>query len=503
LRRIPAGIFGTNVEWIWDGNGLWNAAAKGLDPSLVALTRDLGVTGIRFPGGIFADFYHWKDGIGPQDRRPVRMSMPGGTKSENAFGIDEAIELSKRTGAPLIMTVNIVTGTPAEAVDLLRYVKTHAVATGAPKVTDWELGNEQYVHDGSPHAREAGMTPEHYADVWLEFAAALKKEDSSIRLGAIADENYSTIVPGYRGWTETVLKKIGGRMDFLSVHNAYAPAVIDAKGLSVREIYEAMFAAPLEIATALDNTADKIERFGGNGSDRIGIAVTEWGPFFHLLPSSPFVDHVKTLGSAIYVASALRAFIASPRVQSADFFKLNDKLFMGWIGERNGGWTPKAPYYAFQMFRRHFGTRLIGSSTDSPSYSSHTVGWTAGMPQVPYVETLASRSEDGRTLFVMAINKNIDSTIPLQITLRNAKASGKATVWTMSGRSLDANTGTQLPEEGGIHWARQAEDEKNPRFDKGGPGEIRIESAPLAAAGNVISVPLPRLSVVSLEIPVQ
>jgi len=256
----------------------------------------------------------------------------------------------------------------------------------------------------------------------------------------------------------------------------------------------------LQIAAALDRTADKIVRFAGPDSQRMRIAVTEWGPFFDVQPSGRFVDHVKTLGSALYVASTLRVLLSSPRVEAAHFFKLNDRLFMGWIGERQGHWTPKAPYFAFQMFRRHFGRRLIASSCDSPTFSTQTVGWTAGMPRVPYVETIASKSDDGQTLYVIAINKNMDQEIPLKISIQNANPDVAATVWTLTGSSIDANTGTELPAAGGVRWAKQAEDETNPRFEKGGPGEIEMRSSQVKISPNRLIVPLPKFSVVSLEI---
>src|SRR5262249_13889137 len=151
----------------------------------------------------------------------------------------------------------------------------------APKPIEYELGNEQYVNDPSPHAKAATMSPLQYVDRFRAFASELRKTDPSIRLGAIADENFSSIVPhAYPDWTNVVLEKLGGDAALLSVHNGYAPAIIDARGHDVREVYAAMLAAPLQIEQSLASTADKLKRFG-RGS-KLRVAVTEWGPFFHL-----------------------------------------------------------------------------------------------------------------------------------------------------------------------------------------------------------------------------
>src|SRR5262249_5051430 len=89
IRNIPREVYGANLEWIWDGNGVWDAARRGFQPEILRLARELGSPLYRFPGGIFADFYHWKDGTGPQKSRPERLHSPGGPKSVHRFGTDE------------------------------------------------------------------------------------------------------------------------------------------------------------------------------------------------------------------------------------------------------------------------------------------------------------------------------------------------------------------------------------------------------------------------------
>jgi alpha-N-arabinofuranosidase len=496
VRPVPKGLYGTNIEWIWDGNSMLDASGQ-LDPELMALVREMGITEIRFPGGIMADFYHWKDGIGPRGSRKTTESMPGGTKSVHNFGTDEALELSKQLNAPLTITANIITGSPGEAVEWLRYIRERTGPGKAPPVTYWELGNEQYVRDGSPHAKVGGLTPKAYSERIRPFVQALRAADSSVKVGAIADENFSSIVQkSYGTWTDEVLQAVGREVDFLAVHNAYAPAVINPAGRSVRDIYRAMFAAPVLIEKQLAKTSEKVAAV----NDRMKIAVTEWGPFFHLAPDSPYLDHPKTLGSAIFVASTMKAFMESPRVDRAHFFKLSDQLFMGWIGKRDGHWAAKSPYFAFQMFSRYFGDVLLDSKTVSPTFASRSAGWVQSVPEAPFVEAIASRSQDGKKLYVIAINKSFDSDVAATFDLQGVKPRGGATVRTLSGDSVDANTGTKLFEAPGVKWAKAAEDEKNPRMQRGGADQVRIASNQMRGVGSKVTYTLPKLSVTSLEI---
>src|SRR4029450_7003646 len=77
VRPIPRALFGTNIEVIRDANGLWDAANQRLDPEIVQLSRDLKLGPIRFPGGVWADTYDWRDGVGPRAQRPSKPTHPG------------------------------------------------------------------------------------------------------------------------------------------------------------------------------------------------------------------------------------------------------------------------------------------------------------------------------------------------------------------------------------------------------------------------------------------
>jgi len=494
IRRIPSTLYGTNIEWIWNGNGLWNERARSLDPDLVRLTSDLHPSLLRFPGGILSDFYHWRDAIG-QSRQPL-SSLPGDSPQAPNFGTDEALEFAAKTGAQLLITVNAGTGTAQEAADWVRYVNK-----GSRRVTYWEVGNEIYVKMGHPGFVKSTMPPDAYARKVVEFAAAMRAVDPGIQVGAIGDENFGALSPrAYGDWTSTVLGIAGNAIDFLAVHDGYAPVLIQDKGQSVRKVYEAMLGAPDLVRQSLAKAASKIASRVPSRASHIRLAVTEWGPYFQMTPDGRFVDHVKTLGSALYTASAMKVFIESPQTDVATGFKLVDELYQGWIGRRQGKWIAKAPYYALQLYTRHFGQVLLRSTTQVDSYDSQPVGLVDALSAVPYLDVVSSRSEDGRTLFVMAINKHFDLPIEARLSLTGCRPSGAGVAWTLNGSGIDANTGTELFKAPGVNWARQAADEKNPRIDQGSPDDVKVTSAPLSGVTTAWSYSFPAHSVTALEI---
>jgi alpha-N-arabinofuranosidase len=496
IRRIPRTIYGSNIEWIWNANGIWDVDRRALNADLVRLSRDAGFSLLRFPGGVFADFYHWRDGVGPQTSRRETEHSPGGPRSAHVFGTDEALAFAKATNSELLITVNAGTGTAAEAADWVRYINKSDNA--AQRVTYWEIGNELYIKD----PKFVSITPTVYLNKVREFARAMREVDPSIKIAAISDENYpSSVQPAYRGWTDEVLRGAGKDIDLLAVHNAYAPMVVADKGEDVRTVYAAMLAAPSLIKKSIDNAARKIQSLDAESARRIKLAVTEWGPFFHVDVKSRFVDHVKTLGSGLFAASVLKVLIESPAVEVANAFKLVDPLFMGWIGRRpDGTYVPTGPYYALELFTRHFGERAVESTTNGPTYDGPAVGWVDRVPDAPSLDIVASRSEDGKTLYVIAVNKDFDRPITGRLTLKGFTPAGIGTAWTLNGAGIDANTGSAPVQAAGVRWARQASDAANGRFERGGPTEVTLTSLPLAKVAATFEYSFPAHSVTSLEI---
>jgi alpha-N-arabinofuranosidase len=493
IRTIPSSIYGTNAEWIFDGQGLWSSRSGALDQEALRLVRELGPTMIRFPGGVFSDTYHWRDGLGPQEKRPTTAHYPKGPESRHTFGIGEVADVARQADAQLLLTVNAGTGTAQEAADWVRYMNRGA----GPKVDFWEVGNELYMKDDLSGAQ---MSAEKYARTYAEFAKAMRAVDPSIKIGAIGGVNfgkYHFIADDH--WTETVLEENRGQVDFLAIHNAYAPVLIGSSAAAdPHGVYAAMLAAPSQVEANLADVSRLLARYE-TSTRPIAIAVTEWGPFFDISPNSPWVDHVKTMGSGLFVASMLDVFLRTPRVEIANFFKLVDHGFMGWIGTRDGHWTATAPYMVFSLFRHNLGNTLVQSSIEGPSFDGPGIGVVSASRGIPVLDAVATF--EGGMLTVIVVNRSETAEISTRLSVAGVKRYSGVHVQTIYADSLDANTGSQLPTIPGLNWAKQT---SLGRMERGGPQEIHMTSedlsgAPSDSTGALISYPFRALSVTCLR----
>lgn len=485
IRAIPRTLYGANIEWIWNANMAFDEGARRVNPEVVRLARDLGVTLIRYPGGVFSDFYHWKNGVGPAAQRPEVMHEPGTKdKTRPNFGTDEALAFAASAGAQLLITVNAGTGTAQEAADWVRYVNRDQL-----RVRYWEIGNELYIRDNSPASKAASLAPDAYAARFLEFARAMRAADPRIKIGAIGGVNqgaYAFVKDP--NWNRIVLERAGKEIDFFAVHNAYAPLVGNANP-DLRKVYRGMFAAPILIARNLQAVSDDIRRYAADDAGRIRIAVTEWGPAFQFGPGSPYVDHAKTLGSALFVASALKTFLEAPRTDIANYFLLNDMAVLGLIASRNADfpprpdWIPTARYYALQLYTRHFGDKVVSSTATGPTFNSEAVGLMQAVRDVPVLDVVASLSDDGRQLYILGINRSFDDPVDAALEVRGFTPGSSGVAWTLNGTGIDANTGTKPLEIPGVKWGRQAEDPQHHRFARGAMSEVTLQSSPVANTG--------------------
>jgi hypothetical protein len=286
------------------------------------------------------------------------------------------------------------------------------------------------------------------------------------------------------------------------VHNAYAP-LLTSDTQDLRTVYRAMLAAPQLVAANLATIERQIETYAPKRPSPIGIAVTEWGPAFRFDFSTRYIDHGKTLGSALFAASALGSFIQAPRVDIANFWELNDYSVLGWIGTRNTSfplhpdWVPTARYYAFQMFTKYFGPNLVQTDVAGPTFASEAVGLTDAVANAPDLATVSSLSADGSKLYVITVNRSLDTDIRADLTIKGFRPAPTAVTHTLNGKSIDANTGTGVVQVPGLQLPPQAQDGAWGRFNRGAVSEISVTDAEVKS-GTKMSLQLPAHSVTAL-----
>ncbi len=262
-------------------------------------------------------------------------------------------------------------------------------------------------------------------------------------------------------WNREVLSLAGQEMDFFDQHNAYAPVGIGAK-VSFRDGYRALLAAPVRIQRNLREVATEARALGAGRGGRLPLAVTEWGALFHITTESPWTDHAKTLGAALFTASLLKAFVEVPELEIALQFKLTGLLYMGLLATPQGTkfsksldypFRPTSPYLAMQLFTQHTGEVLVASETDSPSFPGPEIGWSSAVPAAPYLETLATINEDGSRLHLLFVNKSFAAPASVRLLIKNFTPSPSGSVWILDGSDLGAHTGTAPVEVPGYAWA--------------------------------------------------
>jgi alpha-N-arabinofuranosidase len=469
LGEVDRRIFGTNLEWFNEGGGFASADPR-LRERIEQLARDQRLSVLRFPGGTLADYYNWRDGTGPLQRRPTTRHPTDPGSSTHKFGSPEFFSLLRQTGAEGLITVNAGTSTPEDAAAWVRYAnapddsRRRDDGFAAPiGIKLWEVGNELYL-PGSPGEVKITQTPEQYTKHFLHFASALRSADPTVTVIAIgvAKSGVGPDTP-FNDWTEKLLAGAAAEIDMIAVHNAYYPLLYYVQQPAVEVVYPAMWAAPEAVDRSLTRLDKLIAKF--ETRRKIGVSLTEWGALFTLPTADPYwFDHVKTLGSGIYVARMLQVMIGQPRVRLANYFKLTDRSFLGWIGF-NG--EPKVPYWVFALYTSATGSRRVAASLDSPTYDTDGIGAVGGERNVAEVTVLATRDPASRSLFVNFVNRSLTTAHRIRLRLSGDFVSSGGELRSVSALEPTAHNGVDIPPE----WPMKQEYEP---YSTAAPGSIGI-----------------------------
>lgn len=220
-EHLGAGIY----EGIWVGPDSPIPNTRGIRKDVVAALKQLDVPVVRWPGGCFADEYHWRDGIGPREQRPQRKNnWWGGTPESNAFGTHEFFDFARQIGAEAYISVNVASGTPMMMREWIEYM----TSTGSDTLANERRRNGQqapfevaFIGIGNESWGCGGfMTPEYYADEYRKFSAFFHKNGTNFHLNN--DNKAIRVASGANNldtnWTKVVMTKAGPAMDAISLH---------------------------------------------------------------------------------------------------------------------------------------------------------------------------------------------------------------------------------------------------------------------------------------------
>ena len=414
-------------EGLWVGEDSAIPNTRGLRNDVVAALKELHIPVLRWPGGCFADEYHWRDGIGPRDQRPRRPNASWGGVDTNAFGTHEFMDLCEMLGADAYINGNVGSGSPQEMMEWIEYMTSDSDSTLANlrrrngrdkpwRVPYFAVGNETWGCGGN-------MRPEYYADVYRRYATFIKNHSGNhiqkLAVGA-SDENYN--------WTEVMMSQAARYMNGLSLHYYTLPTGNWGHKGSATQFDEKEWHSTLVRTLRMEEFIQKhsaiMDKY--DPQKRVGLMVDEWGTWYDPGPGKNMgaLYQQNTLRDAVVAGINLNIFNNhSDRVQMANIAQMVNVLqAMVLTDKEKMVLTPT--YYVFRMYRVHQGATLIPIDLSAPEYKMDQAG-------VPAVSASASRDKDGK-LHLSVVN--LDPNRPAEIT---TKVAGSA-VRSVTGEVLTA-----------------------------------------------------------------
>lgn len=430
LARFAILFPGRGTVWI-DQVSLWPAdVAEGVvRRDVFEKIKLLKPAFIRWPGGNVAQDYRWLWGIGPRDERVTWTNLSWKNEPEPSdFGTDEFVMFARAVGAEPSITVNVEGrgATAAEAAAWVEYCNGPATskygamraANGHPApfgVKFWEVGNEIWGHWVRGHSDAAT-----YARNYNQYAQAMRAVDPSIKLIAVGHHDEKV------DWNRTVLREAGRNIDYLAIHHYYGRKEMQGDPLN-------LMARPLVLEGFYAGIQQLLGELGLAG--RVKLAINEWGLD---LPS----ERQYSMESALYGARLMNVFERSGEI--VEMSAVSD-LVNGWPGgiiQAGRQSVFVSPIYLVnQLYAEHRGDMLLASTVNSPTFNTSQEG-----TNVPYLDATVSRTADGKTIFIKAVNTNRSSALLTTITIQGVIPAPRAEVKTVTGPSLNVANDFSRPD---------------------------------------------------------
>lgn len=403
---------------LWVGENSQIPNINGYRKDVFDALKALQIPVLRWPGGCFADEYHWMDGIGPKDKRPkMQNNNWGGTIEDNSFGTHEFLNLCEMLGCEPYISGNVGSGSVEELAKWVEYMTSNGDTPMAKlrrqngrdkawKIKFLGVGNESWGCGGN-------MRPEYYADLYRRYSVYCREYDGT-RLYKIAsgasDYDYD--------WTKVLMNNVGHRMNGLSLHYYTVTGWSGSKGSALKfnddEYYWTMGKC-LGIEDVINKHAAIMDK--KDPKKQIGLLVDEWGTWWDEEPG--------TVSGHLYQQNSMRdAFVAALSLNV--FHRHTDRVRMANIAQfanvlqamllTKDEFMVKTPtFYVFKSYAAHQGARLVPLTTDA---GLMTVRKGRTVP----VLTASASVKDGVTT-VSLVNVLLDKPQEVVIDLGGIKAS--------------------------------------------------------------------------------
>jgi alpha-L-arabinofuranosidase len=382
---------------IWVGKDSRIPNVEGYRQDLVDYLRALAVPVLRWPGGCFADGYHWREGIGPAARRPSMINTSWGRVLEdNSFGTHEFIRFCRLIGSEPYLTANVGSGTPQEMIEWMEYcnqpsgssLAAERAANGSAepfRVKYWAIGNESWGCGGS-------MRPEEYAERYRQFATYARPYGATTPYLVACGPDRND-----RDWTDTYLTSItrdgrgrmpaGYAMHFYQTGSAFATKFTPEAMRQQFQQFQALEQAILEQRELMDLHDAK---------RRIALIVDEWGIWDSMAPDEE-EKHGRlwqqiTMRCAVGAALGLNIFHRNAdKVFMANIAQMVNVLHSLLLTEDDQCIRTPA-YYAFELLKPHRGRTSV--TVQNPDDDANGLSVSASRQESEIVLTLVNPKHD-------------------------------------------------------------------------------------------------------------
>jgi len=411
--------------WVGEGSAIPNT--RGIRNDIVAALRKVNIPILRWPGGCFADEYHWMDAIGPKEQRPMMVNTHwGGVTENNHFGTHEFLDLCDQLGCAPYICGNVGSGTVREMQQWVEYITFDGIspmsnlrkANGHEK--PWALpyfgvGNENWGCGGH-------MRPEFYADLYRQYQTYIRNfgENKVYKIACGANSF------DYR-WTEVLMREAERLMDGLSLHYYTVPNDWRAKG-SATAFDEAAWIRTLRKALVMEELVTRhstiMDQY--DPAKRVGMVVDEWGAWYDVEPGTNpgFLFQQNTLRDALVAGVTLNILNNHADRVKIGCLAQTINVLQAMILTDGARMLCTPTYHVFDLYQPHHDAALLQSTLSCGEYA-------LGEEKVPALSASASRNAAG-AIHISLCNLDANREAALDITICGGKANR------VSGRMLTA-----------------------------------------------------------------
>jgi alpha-N-arabinofuranosidase len=482
---IPKEIYGQFAEHLgtciygglWVGKDSKIPNQDGYRTDVLNALKELKVPVLRWPGGCFADEYHWMDGIGPKEKRPKMVNNNwGGTVEDNSFGTHEFFNLCELIGAEPYLSGNVGSGTVEELAKWVEYITSDGDSPMANlrrqngREKSWNLkylgvGNESWGCGGS-------MRPEYYSDLFRRYSTYCRNYDGhnlfKIASGA-SDYDYN--------WTKVLMDNAGGNMAGLSLHYYTVPGWTGSKGSATdftKDQYYWTIGKCREIEDVLKKHIAIMDE--KDPKNRVALLLDEWGTWWDEEPGT-IKGHLfqqNSMRDAVVASTSLDIFHKyTRRLKMCNIAQIVNVL-QSMILTKDEKMVLTPTYFVFKQYQVHQDAAYIPTDVecetmDIKGANRHFDG------KLPLVSATASKDKNG-VYHVSLTNVSVDKEQTVTVNLEGIKATKAVGTILATSKIEDLNT------------FDQPDKVKNETFK-----EVKIKNGQM-------QVKMPKNSIVTLEL---